>query len=1113
MSDRIKVAVFGTDPQTRNQYFLVAIAAAFRSHSDVAEARILTYANVVRSCAEGSIDLLLVVGGAGAIIEPLYRATKHVGISVLWTMEDPYELDRNLQLASIFDIVFTNDINALASYPIKARHLPFAASDIFHSLPVLHDPNSFLFDLFFVGTAWPERVDALNLLLSKLKPGIRKKIGLSGNPHLPNFHLGDLDLITNFRLAPREFARMANSSLVSLTLDRSFSNNNETNVEGGTPPPRLFELALAGTAQIYVTGRTNTSKYFVPNEEIVIVDCMEAAAEAIHQLTERPEERKALATKARERALKDHLYSNRVEVILAAAASLTQPRTGAVAASNKKRKRILLVSHNVAGITPFGGVELYQQTQTEVLSAHDFYVLYPDRISERLHLKEMSDGTSTSINAGPIRSTKISDPLREEILGEIIQRHNFDLVHYNHLIGHPLSLPLISYAFGVPSVFQVHDYYALCHEFTLIGYKRNYCNVQDSRVESCDICLSTRSVAPPGAQNQRRWVMANALGRIDAFVHNSEYTKRKFTEIYPDLDMNLHHVIGNTARRKTLTDLFEIAGKRDRNKRRSGRLQVAILGNFTHAKGGDLLIAMFWQMTKDPIDIHIIGRVDADLASVLLKAAFANVKIHGEFDQSNLALELREMDVSVHFSIWPETYCLSLDEARAAGLVPIVLGYGALAERVQNDINGIVIDKDRPFDLIKVLRSLCVNREKLEALVFYQSTLEQGHDKHFEALERIYQNLFSRYPVVGPPNLSAKSRPLHFSDLGQRFNSDEWTRIGVTYDVNLSADDSTAVEIARKERATPPRVISDEILAERWLRPGDETISLILDEVTNSIANKKIIFIPSLKTSIAFGVGVPFSLDRTPFEVLLLGERSYRWPFMTPRRLVDDRSWTVCRLDLKNVESGLYSIVIGLRAGSYTFRYGAGAQVSIKPNNEPVWREQNQFYSEPWQVTFDPPRPNNVAGTDPRDRARRLIKKLQTNLGVGVPPKTKEGIIAFIDTIGGVRPKGRNAIKLQRAQCAGLQIVGWSVPRTLDAPFEAVFLRLLGEKSVVAATAALVERPDISTHFQKNELRRSGIEWACPVQNLELGLYRIEVTGVDVSGSMHSTLAAELIIE
>lgn len=1111
MSAGLKIVVFGTDPQTRNQYIVVAIAAAFRSHPDVAQVSVLHYADVVRYCADNTVDLFIAIGGAGAIVEPLRRAIEYVHTSVLWTTEDPYELNRNMKLAGMFDIVFTNDANALPFYPPSTKHLSFAASDKFHDMPVLHEPRDFLFDLFFVGTAWPERVSAINSLLSHLSPDLRKKIGLSGNPHLPNFHLGDLDLITNFRLAPREFARMANRSVVSLTLDRAYSNSGINNVLGGTPPPRVFELALAGTAQIYVTERSTVQEYFVVGDELLVVASMKDAAEAVQDLVQNPRRRRKIATAARERALRDHLYSNRATAILQAARERNSPRTSRRGVKN--RKRILLVSHNMAGIQPFGGVELYQETQAQVLSEHDFFILYPDRNTGHLNLHDMKYRTNISFDAGPIKPSRMSDPLREKILGDVIQKHNFDLVHYHHLIGHPLSLPLISYAFGLPSIYQMHDYYSLCHEFTLLGYGKTYCNIQDSRVESCDICLSTRGLAPPGAQAQRRWLLTNVLGRIDAFVHNSEYTKRKFAQIYPDLDMSVHHVVGNTARLETINSLGEIAGNSDRKNRQSERLQVAILGNFSRPKGGDLLVAMFWQMVRDPIDIHIIGRVDPEFRNVLLKVEFANVKVHGEFDQTNLAFKLRDMDVSVHFSIWPETYCISLDEARAAGLVPIVLGYGALAERVKNGIDGIVIDREHPFDLVKVLRRYSVDPAQLKSLRYDCSKLTQGHDLHFEALEQIYQDLFTSHSILGPPHIGTIGRPLLLSDLGLRFGNNDWAEITVAYDQNQKEETPLAFWAEQQEIVSQPLPVTGSISVEAGLRPGDDTLWLVADEVMSSIATEKVVFVPKFKDTLVVGIGIPIGLSRSPFEILLLGKRSYRGFLGRNCHLVHGRNWSTCRLGIKNIEPGLYSLGIGLLAGDRTLRYGSGMQLSIRAEKKPVWRGKNEFRSQPWQMPF-----NSWEGANGRSgvffgRAQRFATKIKRNLRTLASATWSPGVIAHLDDFNGVPTEQPNPTRVPRNDHPVMRIVGWAVPRRLDTAFEAIIVRLIGKDNSVAALATLGHRPDIAKHFGNQKFLRSGIEWSYPMETLAAGLYSVEITGVDEGGGLHGTLAGKLLVE
>jgi glycosyltransferase involved in cell wall biosynthesis/spore maturation protein CgeB len=1105
MSDGLNIAVLSTDAQTRNQYIICAIADAFRRHDTVHHVDLPTYANLVRYCSDEHVDVLVAIGGAGAIVDPLRRAIRKVGTSVLWTTEDPYELERNIRLANLFDLVFTNDANALPHYPPGTDHLPFAASTVFHDHPVVADPQQFLFDLFFVGTAWPERVDTINALLCKLPATLRKKIGLAGNPHLPNFHAGDLDLITNFRLSPREFARMANRSAVSLTLDRSFSSSGGRKIVGATPPPRLFELALSGTAQVYLTQRSAIQNYYIPGKEIIVAESTSDAAEAIQKIAFDLEMRNRLATSARDRSLRDHLYTHRISKILD---SIKKLRRRVAVPHTARRKRILLVSHNVSGIPPFGGVELYQESQVSALKDYEFFVLYPDRGISKLALRNLNTGTSTLYEAGPIAPTSITDTLRERIFGELLYQFGFDLVHYHHLLGHPLTLPLFSFSAGLPSVYQMHDYYGVCHEFNLIGFERQYCKVRDDRVEACDICLSTRGIAPPGAQAKRRWVMGSVFKHIDAFLHNSVYTRQKFLDVFPDLEGSVHHVVGNTARLETLKDLHRVSqGGTDTHGRLSERLQVAILGNFTRPKGGDLLVALFWQTRHDPIDIHIIGRIDPELSSALQIGAFSNLRLCGQYDQSTLPGLLRGMDVSVHFSIWPETYCIGLDEARAAGLVPIVLGYGALAERVRDGVDGRVIDPQHPFDLIKVLRGYCCNRDDLRNMRYDFDKLLTNHDRHFCSISEIYERLISQYPISDPPTPRSMRHFVVGHDLHIRFMADDWTAEKARFDDNPAPNDILTIELERQGCAKSPTKADSLPFVRPVMRPGDECISLLVDEVLNSIDHEMVILLPLSKRAFLLGISQPIGMDRSPIDIVLAGPHIYHAVFDSTVCKGESERLTTVVLDGAQIELGLYSVIIGFLTKDGVIHYGAGARILRGPGTGPISSE-NPLRSLPWKFVptwLSPAKEERQSGFD---RAKKLTEKLKSNLAT-----LTSGIVAHIDSVCGTPSKRREPARLLHGEHRLLHVRGWAIPRRSESPFDAIIVRLKGTDEDFAAQAPLVQRPDVANRFRKKGLARSGFEWDFPLMGVVPGNYAIEIIGIDSRGNQHSTSAGQIIVE
>lgn len=130
-----------------------------------------------------------------------------------------------------------------------------------------------------------------------------------------------------------------------------------------------------------------------------------------------------------------------------------------------------------------------------------------------------------------------------------------------------------------------------------------------------------------------------------------------------------------------------------------GPLRIAVPGNFTRNKGGNELVHAFNQLRDDDVQIDILGPVAAEYEPILDVLKIPNLHVHGPYAPGSLPRLLRDHDVSIHFSIWPETYCISLSEAWAAGLVPIVADIGALGERVNDRVNGLKVLPVRPARL------------------------------------------------------------------------------------------------------------------------------------------------------------------------------------------------------------------------------------------------------------------------------------------------------------------------------------------------------------------------------------------------------------------------------
>ena len=76
--------------------------------------------------------------------------------------------------------------------------------------------------------------------------------------------------------------------------------------------PRTFEIALAGSAQVYWSGGSEIGEFFEPDEEIILVDGLRELAHTLERAREEPAFVAAIAAAAQRRALRDHCYEHRM---------------------------------------------------------------------------------------------------------------------------------------------------------------------------------------------------------------------------------------------------------------------------------------------------------------------------------------------------------------------------------------------------------------------------------------------------------------------------------------------------------------------------------------------------------------------------------------------------------------------------------------------------------------------------------------------------------------------------------------------------------------------------------------------------------------------------------
>lgn len=137
--------------------------------------------------------------------------------------------------------------------------------------------------------------------------------------------------------------------------------------------------------------------------------------------------------------------------------------------------------------------------------------------------------------------------------------------------------------------------------------------------------------------------------------------------------------------------------------------RVAFLGGLNVAKGSQLAYQIIKQ-SGGQYDWYIIGGIgDPDLL------ALKNVNRIGWYQRENVGalLHQNQIDLVCILPIWPETFCYTVSEAEVAGVPVLATKIGALAERIEKDQTGWLVEPDaQPKDMLKKIQEILEQQEQ-----------------------------------------------------------------------------------------------------------------------------------------------------------------------------------------------------------------------------------------------------------------------------------------------------------------------------------------------------------------------------------------------------------------
>ena len=487
--DGLRVVVINTKAHCPNAHIAVSVAQALRADSRVGEVVLCRYDTVVARAQHGC-DLLLALDGEAAVPEILHRAAAVAPRSALWSWEDPYETAAIRRLAPLFDHLFTNDVGSIGAHE-RATFLPLAGSSLFDKRQVRPDEHCD-YDVSFVGSPWPSRTRLIRAVM-KRRPDLRYKFALSHNPYVPN---GYLDLPEfDYSQGPShfEFVEIANRSRVVLSIHRDFVGAGE-NVAASNPGPRVFEVALAGGFQVIDRREADVDAFFGPSEVATYASVDECVREIDRALSD-PEERVRRAWAAQARARIEHTYESRTRALLDEVLPRVPRRRPA---RTHDRPRVLFVMHNTLAAGDTSDAAAYQEQAAAALAeGYDVYLYYFENSGSghRRYVLANADWHYLRENVTPDFEAPVTlwTGATDAGFASILVDFAIDLVHFQDLSEHTVSLPLTAHALGVPCLLTLHDHGLVCHRSDLLDQDGRYCRI-GSRPKS----ETLRRLPPPG---------------------------------------------------------------------------------------------------------------------------------------------------------------------------------------------------------------------------------------------------------------------------------------------------------------------------------------------------------------------------------------------------------------------------------------------------------------------------------------------------------------------------------------------------------------------------------------------------------------------------------------
>lgn len=406
--------------------------------------------------------------------------------------------------------------------------------------------------------------------------------------------------------------------------------------------------------------------------------------------------------------------------------------------------RILYVVHQYPP-DHIGGTEIatMELAQAQAARGHQIAVFHPAGGQPGLQVTEEKDGLrlyrARITDRGPLG--RFMATFRhwglESAFSVALAREQPDIVHFQHLMGLPLSIVAQLRRSRIPYFLTLHDYWFICPNAQLLtNYNSKICEGPKGWL-NCTRCAAARINRPWAALTApvlipllafRHRLLGKVLRGADwivapskfvTFVATAHHAPQKHICVIP------HGIT---------PPIISVSSPKDKN-----LLHFTYIGGLSWQKGVHVLIEAFNEMPVNAV-LEIFGdeTVFPDYSRHLHHIARSpRIIFGGRLSRQEVWQTLTTTDVLVMPSLWFENSPLVIQEAFAAGVPVIASAIGALPEHVRHETDGLLVPPGDVRAWRAAMRRLVEEpefREYLRTQVIPPPSLTE----QVQALERLY---------------------------------------------------------------------------------------------------------------------------------------------------------------------------------------------------------------------------------------------------------------------------------------------------------------------------------------------------------------------------------------